>query len=31
MPRLENAWSYTSTLQYAFMAWCLIKKSTETT
>jgi hypothetical protein len=20
-----NAWSYTSTLQYAFMAWCLVK------
>jgi hypothetical protein len=23
---VKNAWSYTPTLQYAFMAWCLIKK-----
>jgi hypothetical protein len=23
--RLKNAWSYTSTPQYAFMAWCLVK------
>jgi hypothetical protein len=22
---VKNAWSYTSTLQYAFMAWCLVK------
>jgi hypothetical protein len=21
----ENAWSYTSTPQYVFMAWCLVK------
>jgi len=25
MPRSKNAWSYTSTSQYAFMAWCLVK------
>jgi len=24
---LKNAWSYTSTLQYAFMAWCSVKKA----
>jgi len=24
--KLKNAWSYTSTPQYAFMAWCSIKK-----
>jgi hypothetical protein len=24
-PRSNNAWSYTSTPQYAFMAWCLVK------
>jgi len=23
--RSKNAWSYTSTPQYAFMAWCLVK------
>jgi hypothetical protein len=22
---IKNAWSYTSTLQYAFMTWCLVK------
>jgi hypothetical protein len=22
---VKNPWSYTSTLQYAFMAWCLVK------
>jgi hypothetical protein len=22
---VKNAWSYTSTPQYAFMAWCLVK------
>jgi hypothetical protein len=27
----KNAWSYTSTPQYAFMAWCSVKKSTGTT
>jgi len=26
VPRSKNAWSYTSTPQYAFMAWCLVKK-----
>jgi hypothetical protein len=31
VPRSENEWSYTSTLQHAFMAWCLVKKSTGTT
>jgi hypothetical protein len=25
VPRSKNAWSYTSTPQYAFMAWCLVK------
>jgi hypothetical protein len=25
MPRSKNAWRYTSTPQYAFMAWCLVK------
>jgi hypothetical protein len=25
MPRSKNAWSYTSTPQYDFMAWCLVK------
>jgi hypothetical protein len=25
VPRSKNAWSYTSTLQYVFMAWCLVK------
>jgi hypothetical protein len=24
--KLKNAWSYTSTPQYAFMAWCLFKR-----
>jgi hypothetical protein len=24
--RSKNAWSYTSTPQYALMAWCLVKK-----
>jgi len=23
---VRNAWSYTSTPQYVFMAWCLIKQ-----
>jgi hypothetical protein len=23
---IKNVWSYTSTPQYAFMAWCLIKQ-----
>jgi hypothetical protein len=31
VPRSKNAWSYTSTPQYAFMAWCSVKKSTGTT
>jgi len=26
VPRSNNAWSYTSTPQYAFMAWCLVKR-----
>jgi hypothetical protein len=25
VPRSENAWSYTFTPQYVFMAWCLVK------
>jgi hypothetical protein len=25
VPRWKNAWSYTSTPQYVFMAWCLVK------
>jgi hypothetical protein len=25
VPRSKNAWSYTSTPQYAFMTWCLVK------
>jgi hypothetical protein len=25
MPSSKNVWSYTSTPQYAFMAWCLVK------
>jgi hypothetical protein len=25
VPRSKNAWSYTSTPQYAFRAWCLVK------
>jgi len=25
VPRSKNAWSYTSTPQYVFMAWCLVK------
>jgi hypothetical protein len=28
VPRSKNEWSYTSAPQYAFMAWCLVKKST---
>jgi hypothetical protein len=24
--KVKNAWSYTSTPQYAFMAWCSVKK-----
>jgi hypothetical protein len=28
---VNNAWNYTYTLQYAFMVWCSIKKSTGTT
>jgi hypothetical protein len=31
VPRSKNAWSYTSTPQYVFMAWCSVKKSTGTT
>jgi hypothetical protein len=27
VPRSKNAWSYTSTLQCVFMAWCLVKHS----
>jgi hypothetical protein len=23
---VKNAWSYTSTLHYVFMAWCLVKQ-----
>jgi hypothetical protein len=26
MPRSKNEWSYTSTPQYAFMAWYSVKK-----
>jgi hypothetical protein len=26
VPRLQNEWSYTSTPQYVFMAWCLVKQ-----
>jgi hypothetical protein len=29
--KLKNAWSYTSTPQYAFMEWCLVRGSTGTT
>jgi len=29
--RSKNVWSYTSTTQHAFMAWCSVKKSTVTT
>jgi hypothetical protein len=25
VPRSKNAWRYTSTPQYALMAWCLVK------
>jgi hypothetical protein len=25
VPRSQNAWSYTSIPQYAFMSWCLVK------
>jgi hypothetical protein len=25
MPRSKDEWSYTSTPQYAFMAWCSVK------
>jgi hypothetical protein len=25
VPRSKNVWSYTSTPQYAFIAWCLVK------
>jgi hypothetical protein len=25
VPRSKNEWNYTSTPQYAFMAWCLVK------
>jgi hypothetical protein len=31
LPRSGNAWSYNSTPQYAFMAWCSVKKSRGTT
>jgi len=30
-PRSKNAWSYTSTPQYAFMEWFSVKNSTGTT
>jgi hypothetical protein len=30
VPRSKNAWSYTSTPQYAFMAWCSVKRSAGT-
>jgi hypothetical protein len=30
MPRVKNVWSYTSTLQYALMACCPVKKRTGT-
>jgi len=26
VPRSKNAWSYTSTPQYVFIVWCLIKQ-----
>jgi hypothetical protein len=26
VPRSKNDWSYTSTPQYAFMVWCLVKQ-----
>jgi hypothetical protein len=26
VPRPKNAWNYTSTSHYAFMAWCSFKK-----
>jgi hypothetical protein len=31
VPRSKNEWSYTSTAQYTFIAWCSAKKSTGTT
>jgi len=31
VPGSKNAWSYTFTPQYAFMAWCAVKRSTGTT
>jgi hypothetical protein len=27
VPRSKNEWSYNSTPQYAFMAWCSVKKA----
>jgi hypothetical protein len=27
VPRSKNEWSYTSSTQYAFMAWCLVKST----
>jgi hypothetical protein len=29
VPRSKNAWIYTTTPQYAFMAWCLVKKKAQ--
>jgi hypothetical protein len=29
VPRSKNEWSYTSTPQYVFMAWCLVEKREE--
>jgi hypothetical protein len=29
VPRSNNEWSYTSNPQYAFVAWCSVKRSTE--
>jgi hypothetical protein len=29
--KVKNVWSYTSTPQYAFMSWWLVKNNTETT
>jgi hypothetical protein len=31
VPRYKNAWNYTSTPQYAFMAWCSVIKGTGAT
>jgi hypothetical protein len=29
VPRSKNEWSYTSTPQYAFMAWCSVKRKAQ--